>query len=212
MSAEKLLLSGFSTKSAQISVNFLARGALPLRGLCRKTKRPIQNLSSTRFLKSRRSEEMLEELESSIEADLAAADSGRQALDHVLDRLISWRRYYWLGVYRIEGKIVKSLAFRGPDPACGDFIVGKGNVGTAAQTGAPRNIPDVAQDPFYQQCFSNVKSELVLPITAVEESGQRRIVGVMDVESDEKDFFTEVDEEVLGFVCAQLAPILSGVE
>lgn len=146
---------------------------------------------------------VVEELLSSIEADLAQCREAAQAVDLALDRVLGWRKYFWIGVYRVEGKRARRVDFRGPMPPCHEFEFGKGNVGTAAMTGLKKVVPDVTQDPTYSLCFIQTKSELILPIRSGE-----KVVGVMDVESDRPDFFTEEDERVLAAVCGMLAPFL----
>lgn len=126
-------------------------------------------------------------------------------LDAVLDALWRGRGYFWIGIYRREGGELVRQAFRGLVPPCDRFPLGKGNVGTAGATGRLKVIPDVTQDPAYQMCFLETRSEIVVPIMRGGE-----IVGVIDVESDRLDAFGAEDRELLAAVAERIAPAVAG--
>lgn len=70
---------------------------------------------------------------------------------------------------------------------------GRGNVNWVARTGAIVNIPDVSQDERYLdgKLFSG-GSELCVPLLA-----DGRVVGVMNLESERLDAFSEADERLM---------------
>jgi GAF domain-containing protein len=53
------------------------------------------------------------------------------------------------------------------------------NIGRVARSGVLHAIDDVSKDDSYRSCFSQVRSEIVVPIVA---SG--KTIGVIDAESD----------------------------
>lgn len=53
-------------------------------------------------------------------------------------------------------------------------------------------IPDVKKDPRYMAYLKNMKSELAVPLIADD-----KVIGVINIESPEKDFFTEQHEKIL---------------
>lgn len=114
-------------------------------------------------------------------------------------------QYFWIGVYRRVGNKAVRLGYRGPVPPCHEFEFGKGNVGFVAQQGVRKVIADVSADPQYSMCFIQTASELVEPIWY--EGTQ---VGVMDVESDEKNFFTSEKVEDVQELARVVAPLLVG--
>lgn len=129
---------------------------------------------------------------------------GATPLERVVDTLYRGRHYFWIGIYLVTGNQVVRQAFRGPVPPCHTFEFGKGNVGTTGQTGGLKVIPDVADDPTYSMCFLETKSEIVVPIKIAS-----RVLGVIDVESDERDAFGGEDRVLLKHVAGRLARFLS---
>jgi GAF domain-containing protein len=81
---------------------------------------------------------------------------------------------------------------------------GKGITGWVAVNQQPQRIDDVTQDPRYIQAGSNVKSELVIPLTYRGD-----LLGVLNVESDQVAAYTENDEEMLGTLGGSLAAIIA---
>ncbi|MGH7362019.1 MAG: GAF domain-containing protein [Candidatus Methylomirabilales bacterium] len=138
----------------------------------------------------------------------ALADPGEAeaALERAVDLLHRSRGYFWVGIYARQGEEMVRQAFRGPVPPCLGFRLGQGNVGTTGQTGRTKIIPDVRQDPTYQMCFAETRSEIVVPIRLGSE-----VVGVIDVESDRLDAFTPGEAALLEAVGARLAPAVERV-
>ncbi len=66
--------------------------------------------------------------------------------------------------------------------------VGQGITGHVAKTGQPYLCTDTSQDPIYFSLFDHVKSEIVVPILV-----DRKIWGVINLESLEVNHFTEID-------------------
>lgn len=78
--------------------------------------------------------------------------------------------------------------------------VGRGITGQVAQTGRPLRAGDVSRHPSYIAVNPPVKSELCVPLIINGE-----VIGVVDAESCELDDFSDVDEQVLVTLAAQLA-------
>jgi len=125
-------------------------------------------------------------------------------LESVVETLYRGCHYFWIGIYLIVGNEAVRQAFRGPVPPCHTFALGKGNVGTAGQTGIVKVVPNVSADPTYSMCFLETKSEIVVPI----KFGQR-VLGVIDVESDHPNAFGHEDRVLLEEVAHRLAMFLS---
>ncbi|MBS9462874.1 response regulator [Flagellimonas sp. 389] len=73
-----------------------------------------------------------------------------------------------------------------------DIPVGKGIVGHVAKTGEAIIIRDTSQDPRYIADDKNRLSEIAVPLIY-----NRRVIGVIDSEHPEKDFFTQRHLSVL---------------
>jgi phosphoserine phosphatase RsbU/P len=78
--------------------------------------------------------------------------------------------------------------------------LGQGIIGTAAATGRPVRVGDVRQDPRYLNALDAVQSELAVPLIL-----QGRVVGVLDIESSQKDYFTRDQQNILTMVATRIA-------
>ena len=125
-------------------------------------------------------------------------------LEEVVDALYSGRHYFWIGIYLATGDKVVRQCFRGPVPPCHSFALGVGNVGTAGQSGLTRVIDDVSSDPTYSLCFTETKSEIVVPLRLGS-----RVVGVIDAESDRLGAFGERERALLTQVARLIARYLT---
>ena len=141
-----------------------------------------------------------------LEQALAESGDPAAALERAVDLLHRSRGYFWVGIYARQGEEMVRQAFRGPVPPCLGFRLGQGNVGTMGQTGRTKIIPDVRQDPTYQMCFEETRSEVVVPIRLGSQ-----VVGVIDVESDRLDAFPPGEAALLEAVAARLAPAVGKV-
>jgi GAF domain-containing protein len=100
--------------------------------------------------------------------------------------------FFWVGFYlKKESQLVLN-AFQGP-LACTRIDFDKGVCGHAYTTRETIIVPDVDEFPGHIACASASKSEIVLPI--FERSGE--VFGVLDVDSDKLNDFSEADAEGL---------------
>jgi signal transduction histidine kinase len=81
--------------------------------------------------------------------------------------------------------------------------VGEGITGWVARTGKPALVGDVTKDARYVAARRGVKSELAVPF---EVNGETR--GVINVDSDRVDAFTEEDQELLQELSLQAAKVV----
>ena len=81
--------------------------------------------------------------------------------------------------------------------------VGEGITGWVAQTGKPARVGDVTQDKRYVSVRRDVRSELAVPL---EVQGEVR--GVINVDSDRADAFSEEDQELLQELAIQAAKVI----
>ena len=78
--------------------------------------------------------------------------------------------------------------------------VGEGVTGTAAQKREAVLIGDVANDPRYISAVPNVRSEIAVPLII-----KNRLIGVIDIESPEPDYFTEEHKRLLTLIASRMA-------
>ena len=129
--------------------------------------------------------------ETNLIANLAnAAAALRQAFD-----------FFWVGFYLVE-------PFQG-DIACTRIARGRGVCGASWQTGKTLVVPDVDAFPGHIACSSASRSEIVVPLR--DTAGE--IVGVLDIDSDQRSAFSEeVDRPALERIALLLAPLFSKVK
>jgi GAF domain-containing protein len=82
--------------------------------------------------------------------------------------------------------------------------IGSGITGWVAQHRRPLRVNDVSEDPRYIKISSNTRSELAVPLIYRNE-----LLGVLNVESEQLDAYTENDEEMLGTLGGSLAAIIA---
>ncbi len=82
--------------------------------------------------------------------------------------------------------------------------IGSGITGWVAQHRQPLRVGDVSADPRYIQISAQVRSELAVPLIYRGE-----VLGVLNVESDRLNAYTESDEEMLSAVAGSLSAIIA---
>jgi GAF domain-containing protein len=82
--------------------------------------------------------------------------------------------------------------------------IGKGVTGWVAAHRRPLRVRDVGEDSRYIQVSSNTRSELAVPLIYRNE-----LLGVLNVESEQPDAYTENDEEMLGTLGGSLAAVIA---
>ena len=150
----------------------------------------------------------------------ASADTYRSALeavdrivnreseaDEVLRRVVEvlhdrFGHYSWVGIYLVEGNELVLGPWKGPQATEHVRIpVGQGVCGAAAASGKTEVVDDVNADDRYLACFPSTRSEIVVPIVY-----EGRVVGEIDIDSDEPAAFGEADRAYLERVATLISP------
>ena len=123
-------------------------------------------------------------------------------LTNVVDYLYeNFNHYSWVGIYLVEGNELILGPWKGPHATEHTRIpIGKGICGSAATSGKTEIIPDVDADDRYLSCFISTKSEIVVPIKKDD-----KFLGEIDIDSDQKDAFTNDDKEFLEKIADMLS-------
>ena len=100
-------------------------------------------------------------------------------------------RLNWAGFYLMEGDRLVLGPFQGK-PACIEIPRGKGVCGTAAAENRTVRVPDVHLFPGHIACDDASASEIVIPL---RKNG--KVIGVLDIDSPEKERFTAEDQDWL---------------
>ncbi len=110
--------------------------------------------------------------------------------------------FFWIGFYLVkDGELVLG-PFQGP-VACTRIQKGKGVCGAAWEQEQTVLVPNVDLFAGHIACSSLSKSEIVVPLL---KNG--RVVGVLDVDSDELDAFDEIDKQHLEKLCQWISGLL----
>ncbi len=78
--------------------------------------------------------------------------------------------------------------------------VGQGITGAAAASRQPILVPDVRNDPRYINAIDSVRSELSVPLLF-----KNQVIGVIDIQSSQVDYFTSEQQEVLVLLATRLS-------
>ncbi len=119
--------------------------------------------------------------------------------------------YYYVGLYTLENSHLRfracaslSQSQRAPDLLIG---LGQGMTGLAAQTGEEILAGDVRNEPRYRytDALPETQSEYTLPLKV-----ENRVLGVLDIQSDQPDAFHDIDRLVLGSLADSIALAVEG--
>jgi L-methionine (R)-S-oxide reductase len=136
---------------------------------------------------------------------LAAAD-GPASMEAAAEMIRTERHYRWVGVYKITRTECVIVAGTGNEPPTyARFPKTQGLCGAVAESCETLIVGDVKKDPRYLPTFWSTCSEIVVPI--ISET-TKRVVGLIDAESDKLDAFTEDDRDFLEHVAVLLARTL----
>jgi L-methionine (R)-S-oxide reductase len=111
-------------------------------------------------------------------------------------------QYSWIGIYLVEGEELVLGPWKGPHATAHVRIpIGQGICGAAAASGVTEIVDDVNADPRYLACFPSTRSEIVVPITY-----QGKVVGEIDIDSDQTAAFSSEDRTFLERVALLISP------
>jgi L-methionine (R)-S-oxide reductase len=128
----------------------------------------------------------------------------RRALQHVVDILKREVQHYtWVGIYLLEGEELVLGPFLGKPSPHTRIAIGQGICGAAARERDTIIVDDVNADSRYLACSLETKSEIVVPIMSGE-----RVLGEIDIDSDQPAAFGAEDRRLLESVASLLAPVI----
>jgi GAF domain-containing protein len=126
---------------------------------------------------------------------LRSAESREAKAVRIAETIRSAGDYRWVGIYEVSGEEIAVIGWSGPGgPAHPRFPVTQGLSGAAVASGETVMVGDVSKDPRYLTAFGSTRSEIIVPV--VDRAG-RKVVGTIDVESEQADAFSEEDRTAL---------------
>ena len=109
-------------------------------------------------------------------------------------------RFDWTGFYRVtEPGLLKIGPYQGGH-GCLVIPFERGVCGAAARTGEVQLVDDVDAFPDHIACASSTRSEIVLPVC--DAAG--RLIGVLDIDSDQPAAFECQDADGLSAILKQV--------
>ncbi|UII55194.1 GAF domain-containing protein [Cytobacillus spongiae] len=127
---------------------------------------------------------------------IANLSNASALLNQFLDRV------NWVGFYLMEDSELVLGPFQGL-PACVRIPLGRGVCGTSAKEQKTIRVEDVHQFPGHIACDAASQSEIVIPLI---KDGV--LLGVLDIDSPEKNRFDELDQQKLEDFVKALVPFL----
>lgn len=140
------------------------------------------------------------ELLPQIEALVAGEDDLVANLANIAAVLKEAFGFFWVGFYLKKGEQLVLGPFQGP-LACTRINFGEGVCGHAYSARETVIVPNVDEFPGHIVCSSASKSEIVVPI--FDKNGE--VFGVLDVDSDRLDDFSEIDAVGLSRIVTTIA-------
>lgn len=135
------------------------------------------------------------DVENEIMRRVRAATGPRAATVTLVSELKTrFERFSWVGVYRMQGDtlVLDDAEYMGLSPEHRRIRLTEGVCGAAARVRETQVVPDVCNDDRYLSCSPTVKSEIVVPIFSEGE-----VIGVLDIDSNEPDAFSDDDRRFL---------------
>lgn len=145
-------------------------------------------------LRSQPKSEAYAELQTHVEAVLEGIDDDVAAMATMSCLLHHAFGHLWTGFYRVvePGKLLRVGPYQGT-LGCLEIRFGKGVCGTSAAEGRTVIVEDVHAFPGHITCDGRSASEIVVPVF-----GQNReLLAVLDIDSEHKACFDEVDRRAL---------------
>jgi GAF domain-containing protein len=144
-----------------------------------------------------------------IRAAIAAAPDATTAMTAAVGLLKERLAHYsWVGIYLLEGNTLVLGPFLGKPSPHTRIPLGQGICGAAATEKATIIVDDVNADARYLACSIETKSEIVVPILYFTGDGER-VLGEIDIDSDQPAAFGPADQALLEHVAAALAARLT---
>jgi L-methionine (R)-S-oxide reductase len=136
-----------------------------------------------------------------IKETLSGTSAWRLLLSEVVYEIKSANsRYEWVGIYLLKGDTLVLETYLGKPTEHSKIPLDKGICGDAATEKKTIIVEDVSRERRYIACDLAVKSEIVVPIM-----NKDKIIGVIDIDSNQRNPWKEQDVEFLELVAALLA-------
>jgi len=134
------------------------------------------------------------ELRSQTDAVLEGIDDPVAAMATISALIHNAFGHLWTGFYRVAepGRLLRIGPYQGT-LGCMEIEFGKGVCGAAAAKGQTVVVDDVTAFPGHITCDARSRSEIVVPVF----DKRKKLIAVLDIDSDQPGTFSEQDREGL---------------
>jgi L-methionine (R)-S-oxide reductase len=141
-----------------------------------------------------------------IGAFVLASGCTRKTIKQTAEMIRAARDYRWVGIYKIvKNEFVVVTGTGDEPPTYPRFPITQGLCGAALESGKPVVVGDVHKDLRYLPTFHTTQSEIIVPL----QNEHRRILGMLDAESDKLNAFGEEDRQFLERAAGLIAHCLA---
>ena len=112
-------------------------------------------------------------------------------LANIVAALMEQFGWLWVGFYLVKENQLVLAPFQGP-VACTRIKKGRGVCGASWEKAQTIVVPDVEKFPGHIACSSKSRSEIVVPVIR-----NNKVMGVLDVDSEQLAAFDEMDKQFL---------------
>jgi L-methionine (R)-S-oxide reductase len=140
---------------------------------------------------------------SHLENIVVTARDRQASLQEAAALIRSSANYRWVGLYDVDhaAGLVRNVSWSGPGtPEHPTFPLTQGLTSAAVAQRQIVNVGDVSADPRYLTAFGTTRSEIIVPV--FDQAGDR-VIGTIDVESEEPNAFAK-DIEALLEACSKV--------
>src|SRR5256714_3365729 len=141
-----------------------------------------------------------------IGAFVLASGCTKKSIKQVAEMIRSARAYRFIAIYKIVKDEFVIMAGTGNEPpAYPRFPTTQGLCSAALESGKSIVVGDVSKDKRYLPAFHTTRSEIIVPM----KDEHKRVVGMLDAESDKLNAFGEEDKQFLERAAGLIAPCLT---
>ena len=141
-----------------------------------------------------------------IGAFVLAGGCSKTRIKRVAEMIREARDYRWVAIYKVTKDEFVTMAATGDEPAAYPrFPITQGLCSVVLESRKPVIVGDVRKDARYLPAFHTTLSEIIVPMI----NEQKKVVGVLDVDSDKLNAFDDEDRQFLERAAGLLAHCLS---
>ncbi len=139
-------------------------------------------------------------------AFVLAGGCSKSRIKKVAEMIREARDYRWVAIYKVTKDEFVTIAATGDEPAAYPrFPITQGLCSVVLESRQPMMVGDVRKDPRYLPAFHTTLSEIIVPMI----NEQKKVVGVLDVDSDKLNAFDDEDRQFLKRAAGLIAHCLS---